>query len=592
MNGVNNKIDQETINHIKNSVDIIDVISSYIPLVGKGKNLFGVCPFHDDHSPSMSVSKDKQIYTCFSCGATGTVYNFIMDYEHVSFVEALKICADKAGIDLNINSFKTEDTSKYKELYEMYDMTSKFYQNNINTTLGQEAREYLSNRKIDSEIIKEFKIGLALKNNLLSKLLVKKEYKEDNIIKSGLVGKNDFDYFDSFYDRIIIPIEDPSGKIVAFSGRIYKNYEADNKPSKYKNTKETEIFKKGEILYNYKRAREEARSSGSIIIMEGFLDLFRAYSIGIKNVVVSMGTAITKEQVQLLKKASKDIILCFDGDSAGEKATYACGNQLLELGITPKIIRLEENLDPDEYILKYGKDKFIEKLENPINIMDFKMHYLKNNKNLNSEVDMSKYINEVLVELNKIDDDILRELTIKKISNESNLDVEFLKSKLNNKVKIREMPKKIIDTKTNMYIKAEQYLLYYMLNNEEVVKMYQNQISYMPTDKYRKLAFEIGYFYKKNNYINISDLMILLNEEEETLKTIKEIVLLNLNDEFTIEQINDYIQTIKKYNIRYESKRLKELIKMELDPIKKASIAEKILEINKIDNEIGENEEW
>lgn len=583
MNG--QKIDQEKINEIKNSVDIVDVISKYIPLVGKGKNLFGVCPFHDDTNPSMSVSREKQIYTCFSCGATGTVFTFLEEYEHISFIEALKMCADIAGIDLKISNIK--EKKKDNELYEMYEVASKLYQNNINTEDGLDAKKYLNDRNITDDIIKQFKIGLALKDNNLTKLLKHKKYDENKLINSGLVIKNGLNMYDSFYDRIMIPITDLNDKIIGFSGRIYKKY-YDNKPSKYKNTEETEIFKKGEILYNYKLAREEARIKGSVIIMEGFMDLFRAYSIGVKNVVVSMGTAVTKEQANLLKRMAKNIILCFDGDEAGAKATYSCSNELMKLGINPKIVRLEENLDPDEYILKYGKEKFINKIENPISIMDFKLNYLKKGKDLNNSVDMSSYVNLIIDELNNIEDDVLREVTLKKLSNESSLDIEFLRSKIKSKEKNIVIKKTIKLPKTNMYIKAEQYLLYYMLESTNVIKMYQNNIGYMPTDKYRKLAFEITYFYKNNDYINISDLMISLKDDQELINTIKEINLLNLKDEYTNEEILDYIKTIKNYNIKVESKRLKNLMKMELDPLKKAEYAEKILEINKINCEVGE----
>ena len=583
MNG--QKIDQEKINEIKNSVDIVDVISKYIPLVGKGKNLFGVCPFHDDTNPSMSVSREKQIYTCFSCGATGTVFTFLEEYEHISFIEALKMCADIAGIDLKISNIK--EKKKDNELYEMYEVASKLYQNNINTEDGLDAKKYLNDRNITDDIIKQFKIGLALKDNNLTKLLKHKKYDENKLINSGLVIKNGLNMYDSFYDRIMIPITDLNDKIIGFSGRIYKKY-YDNKPSKYKNTEETEIFKKGEILYNYKLAREEARIKGSVIIMEGFMDLFRAYSIGVKNVVVSMGTAVTKEQANLLKRMAKNIILCFDGDEAGAKATYSCSNELMKLGINPKIVRLEENLDPDEYILKYGKEKFINKIENPISIMDFKLNYLKKGKDLNNSVDMSSYVNLIINELNNIEDDVLREVTLKKLSNESSLDIEFLRSKIKSKEKNIVIKKTIKLPKTNMYINAEQYLLYYMLESTNVIKMYQNNIGYMPTDKYRKLAFEITYFYKNNDYINISDLMISLKDDQELINTIKEINLLNLKDEYTNEEILDYIKTIKNYNIKVESKRLKDLMKMELDPLKKAEYAEKILEINKINCEVGE----
>lgn len=583
-----NMISNELIKQIKDSVDIVDIVSSYIPLETRGKNLFGVCPFHDDHSPSMSISKDKQIYKCWSCGATGNVFKFIQDYENISFIEAVKICADKAGIDLKINNYK--EIPKNNELYEMYELATKLYQNNINTKEGIDAKKYLNDRKINDDIIKTFRIGLALNDSKLSKTLLKKNYKEKDLLKSGLVVKKEFNYYDFYYDRIMFPIEDSSGKVVAFSGRLY-NKDKTKTIGKYVNSMETEIFKKSEILYNYKNAKEEARMKNTIIIMEGFMDLFRAYSIGIKNVVVSMGTAITKEQATLLKRLSSNVILCFDGDEAGAKATNSCSDQLIKLGITPKVVRLEENLDPDEYILKYGKEKFIEKINNPINIMDFKLNYLKNKRDLNSSKDMSQYVNEILKELNNIDDDIEREITLKRLSNESNLDIDFLREKLETKeektIKIIEKKPSIIKN-TNMYIKAEQYLLYYMLNNDNVVKLYKKNIGYMPTDRYRKLAFEISQFYKTYKYINISDLMIELRDDEELMNTINEIIMLNLSDEYTLEQINDYIKTIKNYNIKVESNRLKDLMRMELDPIKKAEYAEKILEIQKTNIEVGE----
>ena len=582
-----NGLDNEKINEIKNSVDIVDIISSYIPLESRGKNLFGVCPFHDDHSPSMSVSREKQIYTCFSCGATGTVFKFLQDYEHISFMEAVKICADKAGININIKTKNTKSINS--DLFEMYDIAAKLYQNNINTINGKEAIKYLNDRKISNDIIKQFKIGLSLNNSNLYQILSKKNYNENDLLRSGLISKVNFKYFDSFYDRIMIPIEDLEGKIVAFSGRIYKDH--DKKTAKYINTKESEIFKKGELLYNYKNAKEAARSSDTVIIMEGYMDLFRAYSVGIKNVVISMGTAVTKNQANLLKHLAKNIILCFDGDKAGEKATYSCGNELIKLGIIPKVVRLENNLDPDEYILKYGKEKFEQKINNPISIMQFKLNYLKNNKDLNDSMEMSKYVNEILDELENIDDDVLREITLKDLSKESNLDIEFLKSKLKKK-DIKEPTKKELKPrkteKTNMYIKAEQYLLYYMLNNIEVIKMYQKNIGYMPTDKYRKLAFEINYYYKTYNKINVSDLMVNLHDDEELINTINEINLLNLKEEYSIEEIMDYINTIKYYNIKIESNRLKELIKKEIDPTKKLEYAEKLLEINKTNIEVGE----
>ena len=378
-----NTLSQEKINEIRNSVNIVDVISSYIPLTPRGKNYFGVCPFHDDNNPSMSVSPSRQIYKCFSCGATGTVFKFIMDYENISFLEAVKKVADIGGVSVNIGKIKKKQTNT--KLHQIYDLSLKFYINNLNTPSGKEAREYLKKRNINEDIIKEFQIGLSLKQGALSKILIDK-FKPDEVLKSGLVGKNDYGYYDLFYDRIMFPLYDLDGNPVAYSGRIYNR--EDN--SKYFNTRETEIFKKGELIYNYHRAKDIARQKNKIIIMEGFMDVIRAYTVGIKNTIAMMGTAVTDAQAHLIKRMAKDIILCFDGDEAGAKATMSCLNELLKLGVTPKIVRLEDNLDPDEYIQKYGKEAFQRKIDNPISSMDFKLSYLKNGKDLTSPAGQAK----------------------------------------------------------------------------------------------------------------------------------------------------------------------------------------------------------
>ena len=237
-------------------------------------------------------------------------------------------------------------------------------------------------RGFDDDTIKEFMIGLSLTNHdLLTKILLNKKISYDNMLKSGLIVKNNYGYNDIYNNRLMFPIWDITGKVVGFSGRVF-NGEDTSKFSKYINTKETPIFKKGELLYNYHKAKDSCRQKNVVILMEGQLDLIRAYSVGVKNVVATMGTAFTKEHAVLVKRLARDVIICFDGDSAGEKASIACGNELLNVGVTPKIVRLEDKLDPDEYIKKYGKEKFILKLDNPINFMDFKLSFYKNGKDL------------------------------------------------------------------------------------------------------------------------------------------------------------------------------------------------------------------
>ncbi len=572
-------ISNEQINNIRSSVDIVDLISSYLPLVQKGKNYFGVCPFHDDHSPSMSVSKEKQIYTCFSCGATGNVIKFVLDYENVSFPEALKILADKAGINLDIKlSNNNLSFSKYKNLYDIYELAFKFYQNNINTTNGVNAKKYLYSRNLNDDIIKEFGIGLSLKNyELLTKLLMRKNYSPNDLLKSGLVIKSKTNYMDIYYNRIMFPLYNLNGQVVGFSGRIFDNSDT----SKYINTKETDIFKKGELLYNYHRAKNICRQKNVVIVMEGFMDVIRAYTIGVTNVVATMGTAVTKNQALLIKKMAKDVILCFDGDEAGAKATFACAELFNEIGINPKIVRLEENLDPDEYILKYGKDKFVAKIDNPVNIMDFKLSYLKRNKDFKNPNDVADYVNKIINDLNNIDDDVLRELTLKKVSNESNLDIDFLRSKLTN-VKsgntIINKDTRKENKKITKYQKAEENLIFYMLKSVEVIKLYDEKITYMPDETYRTLAREISYFYKKYGYINSADLISNI-KDNSIINTLGKVEMLNLKNEYTINEINDYINTIWDYNLKFEINNLKEKIKNETDPIEKAKLAQKIVDL-------------
>ncbi len=566
-----NTLSQEKINEIRNSVNIVDVISSYIPLTPKGKNYFGVCPFHDDTNPSMSVSPSRQIYKCFSCGATGTVFKFIMDYENISFMEAVKKVADLGGITVNIGKIPKKET--HTELNQIYDLSLKFYINNLNTAQGKEAREYLKNRNINEETIKEFQIGLALKKDHLSKILIKK-FKPEDVLKSGLVGKNDYGYYDLFYERIMFPLYDLNGNPVAYSGRIYNRQ--DN--SKYFNTVETEIFKKGELLYNYHRAKDDARRKNQVLIMEGFMDVIRAYTVGIKNVVATMGTAVTDVQAHLIKRMAKEIILCFDGDEAGAKATMSCSNELLKIGVTPKVIRLEDNLDPDEYIQKYGKEAFQRKIDNPMNIMDFKLSYLKIGKDLTSSVDEAKYVSELIDELNKIDDDILKDLTIKKITTEMNIDEDLIRRHLENK-EVKKTPLKKIEvpTSTSKYEKAESGLIYYMLKSPEVITMYNNKVTYIPGREYRMLAREISAFYKNFGFINEADFIDYIECDPELMETINKVNKNNTKETYTLEEIEDYINVIRDYNVKEEIKRLTNKMKDLTDPLDKAKIAEEIV---------------
>ncbi len=571
---------EEKINEIRSSVDIVEVIGEYIPLTGKGKNFFCVCPFHDDHSPSMSVSKDRQIYKCFSCGAGGNVFTFVKNYENISFIEAVKKMALKAGIFLDINTKEKKQTSKYQKYYDMYDMALKLYTNNINTKEGIEAKKYLTKRGISEDIIKHFNIGLSLKNtSLLTGLLQKKGYSEKELLDYGLATKKDNDIHDIYYNRIMFPLFNLEGKPVGFSGRVYDQ----ESNFKYINTKETEIFKKGESLYNYHVAKNIARNIGKIIVVEGFMDAIRLYTIGIENVVATMGTSVTKEQIAIIKKMAKEIILMFDGDTAGKKAAYQVSTELKNNGIDAKIVVLEDNLDPDEYILKYGKEKMLFHLEHPMNEMDFKLEYLKSGKDITSADGLSEYIHGMIDELNKVTDPILRESTILKLSNQTGFDINFIKNELKEidlKKEIEIVPKKQ-NKRRNKYEEAEMRLLFYMLNHEDVIKEYKKRVHFLNISKYRLLAKEVTYFYDDNGYVKEADLVSYFRDNEELSNTLEEIMSLNIKEEYTKEEIDDYIMAINENKIENTMQYLKDAMRKTNDELKKRELSEQILEMKK-----------
>ena len=569
-------ISNELTNEIQNRCDIVEVISKYVQLSKRGKNYFGLCPFHDDHNASMSVSPDKQIYKCFSCGESGNVFTFVAKYNNISFHEAVILLGKEKGYDLQ-DTISNVVQDKHTKDYEIYDYACKIYQNNLYTSSGKSAIQYLTNRKIDKDTIKKFKIGLSLNKSIITEYLVNKNYDITRLIDLGLTNDRSQD---KFLNRIMFPLFDLKGRVVAFSGRIY-NTKSD---SKYINTMETDIFKKGNLLYNYHNAKDSLKKTDYVIVMEGFMDVIRASTIGVNNCVATMGTAFTKEHIELLRKMTDNIILCFDGDKAGEDATVSSLKMLEDNGITPRIIRLPEDLDPDEYILKYGSDSFKYQIENTITPIEFKMQILKGNKNLNDLTDISKYIDEAISELVKVEDSILVELTLKKLSTNYNINYDTLKNKYNNYlqnkkevVKYRELVKK--KEKLSQIEIAEYHLIYYMLNDYKVIKEVEGKVIYFPDDLIRYLYNEIASFYNKYNIINISSFISYISKNNELLSTLNKVIGYINKEEYTMEEINDYIKVVNNYLKKDRIKSLESDLRKEIDPIKKVEILNKIMEI-------------
>ena len=568
------------IERIRKSANIVDIISSYVPLTQKGKNYFGVCPFHEDHSPSMSVSEEKQIYKCFSCGAAGNVFTFVSEYENVKFLEAVKIVADKCGIPFH-GTIKKEKPKNNEQEYEIMNLALKFYQNNLNSKEGMKAKEYLRVRNLDEDVIKEFDLGLALGGNYsLNKLLINKKYSLDVIERLGLVNQNNGYVNDVFQRRIMFPIHDLEGNVVGFTGRIYE----DTNQAKYINSKESNIFKKGQILFNYHRAKQEIKRKKEVILVEGNMDAIRMFASGIKNVVALMGTSLTEEQVAIIKSLRAKIILMFDNDSAGEIATYQNGTILEEANLIPYIVRLSGEKDPDEYIVKNGVKALEENIKNPISFLDFKLKYFKKDKDLEKVDDLASYIKEIIKDLKNMPDELTRELTLKKISEDYHVSLDLLHGelkKVETKKIVESPPKTLAKTKLSKYDKACQNIIYFMMNDGNFIEIFKKELGYFKEKKYRNLANEIIYFYEEAKEINLSSFISFISTKDYIYDDAMEIIRKNKIIDFDRTAFDEFIQVAKMEMVKEEIRELKAKIANSMDANEEIELASKLLNLKK-----------
>lgn len=571
-------IDKSIIDEIKSKNDIVDVIGSYISLNDKNKAL---CPFHDDHSPSFSVQKDKQIYKCFSCGESGNVITFVQKYNGITFTEALKMLADRAGIPLNVSTTRKINT-KYEKLYEINDTVNKYFKANLLSNEGIKAIKYLEDRKISKDIINEFNIGLSTSNKLSN--ILSKKYSYDELVKLDICKDINGRYYDTFQDRIIFPIIDENNNVIAFSGRKYTNEDLNNNTlPKYSNTKETDIFKKSEVFYNINNAINEIKKKREIVITEGFMDTIRMSSIGYKNVVAIMGTAFTEKHLEKIKKWKCKVILNLDQDDAGVKGTIEAGETLLKNNIDTEVIVFDDYKDSDEFIKNKGSDSFKIAYDNRVSFIDFKLKYLKRKRNMKDAVEKAKYIKEAVLALNDLDSQILIDLKIKDIAEEFDISESDIRNeiKLNKKMAIKsiEEPKKV--TRYDKYDKSELRILYLMLNYEDVILYFENTLGYLIQDDRSLLAYKIIEFRNDYGYYNYSDFVDYISDNEKLMNVLKEVMKYHNNEDYTMEELDDYINTIKMYSIKKRIDTLKIEMSETFDVNKKIEIAKKIENINK-----------
>ena len=527
---------EELIDEIKNSNDIVDVISQYVILKRSGRNFFGLCPFHKEKSPSFSVSPDKQIFHCFGCGAGGNVIHFVSKIENADFKEAISILANRAGIELpTLNNYEGNKTAMLKtKVYEINQIAAEFYHHNLYRPTSKTAQEYIKKRKLDNKTLKSFLIGYSGNYDELYKILKQKGYKEEEILASSLVNKtDDGKYIDRFRKRVMFPIQDIRNKVIAFGGRVLD----DSKP-KYINSPENIVYSKGRHLFGLNVAKKSDLKN--IIIVEGYMDAISLYQRGITNVVASLGTALTEAQGRLLRRYSERVTIGYDSDGAGQAATLRGLEILQNIGCDVRILQISGAKDPDEYVIKYGPERFLKCVEQAISLVEFKVKMLKQNLNLENINDKIKFLNEVAKILANVTNSIERELYIEKIAAEYKVSKESIYGEVNKLIYAKNTGEKILEKPIiKKEVKKEKPKI-----DEAIVKR-ENLIIYLlinyPQESYSKIK----------NIVLEQDIKLEANQKilkkmyEEIEKGNINIDILNCFEE---EDIINHISAIMSYD--------------------------------------------
>lgn len=595
-----NRIPEETIEKIRQSIDIVDVISEYVQLKKQGRNYFGLCPFHGEKSPSFSVSPDKQIFHCFGCGAGGNTFSFLMGIEGISFLESVKLIAEKAHIEipeLVVISDEKSGSQDTKLIIDAHELLKKFYHHIlINTKEGQFALDYLMNRGFTKETIDQFEIGYALDSwDFATQFLEKRGFTKQLLEKSGLVIKKDNgEFFDRFRNRVMFPICDNQGHAVAFSGRVLGKEEP-----KYLNSPETVVFNKSKILYHFHQARLHIRKRSQVILFEGFADVISANQAGLQHSIATMGTSLTQEQAKIIRRNVEQVIVCYDSDSAGIEAAVRASNILRDVGCYVKIAVMPEGEDPDDYIRKFGADQFInDVIGASLTYVSFKLQYLRRGKNLQDEGDKIRYIEEALNEISQLEKAIERDHYMRQIALEFSISLDALKQQHSQINKQQKNKKDNVDWNRNniastrfqqkkllpAFHKAEQLLLAHMLRSRDIALRVQESIQgSFNIEVHNAIVTYLYAYYEEGNEPNISSFLQKIHDEK-LQRIISEIAMININEEASDKELQDYINHVlnyKKMLIINEKELEKNEAERKRDFLKAATIAKEIIEMKK-----------
>lgn len=538
-------ISDTKIEEIKDAVDIVDLIGSYVSLVKRGRNYVGLCPFHNEKTPSFSVNPDGHYFKCFGCGKSGDAITFLQEYEGLDFNEAIKELAEKAHIDLGEAEFQKKQVD-YSVYYDINREAALYFMDNIK--LDEAAISYLKNRNINVNSVLEFGIGFALDSwDGLLNHLTKKGFSINDIEAANLIQKSEKrgTYYDLFRKRLIFPILDLKSRVVGFSGRIV----GDGEP-KYYNSRDSVIFKKGNLLFGLNLVQKKSDRS-RIMLVEGNIDVVKLHQMGINYVVAALGTAFTDRQATLLKRYGKEVYLCLDGDFAGQKATVRDIEILRNIGVVPKIVVIPDNMDPDEYVDKFGKDKFDALLQDAVSAFDFTVSFYKHDLDINRRDDFIEFIRRVSGLIKTIPSKVEQSIYVEDISKKYNIDKNLLMEELskNNEVFVAnayDVKSYTIPKASNKFIKI---LISYIITDKvfavEAEKL--NVLDYINNQSYADLIERIFKEYEKKEKIDVDEFTkSLINENELGENLVKSMLSHVEIKEPTINYFNDVVDGIKR----------------------------------------------
>ena len=511
------RVPQDTIDRIRDSAEILDVVSDYVELRRRGRNYFGLCPFHTEKTPSFSVAPDKQIYHCFGCGTGGNAISFLMEYEKISFVESLQKLAERYGIELNLQ--RDDGSSEFfSQLYDIHTAAVNFFKKNLASELGKKIRDYLKERGLSNETVAIFDLGYADNgwDHLLS-VAKSKKVTQEVIKKCGLFTKTDKGIFDRFRNRLMFPITNRGDRVVAFGGRDMLG-ESD---AKYLNSPETPIYNKREILYGLSRTKDAARQDRTLVVVEGYMDLLQLYQNGITNIAATSGTALTSGQVSQIRKFADTVYLAYDGDAAGRKAAITAGYNLLKGGITPKIVEVPEEKDPDSWVKESGVDSFKEAQAQARDVIAF--HFGHTPRDLSNALERSRLAEEMSTELAGIGDEIIQRDMVRQVAERMAVDEEailrIVKKNMRRPRRQQETPSVQSDTEPGSQTeKAECEIIKLLASgNSQVVELLRDNTNLETfTDPVMKTL--AGYLLESENQngnSNLSGALDLFQEKKE-----------------------------------------------------------------------------